>query len=295
MWPLPPPFRIASAAKHVGPYQISLTGRGFDSHHLHLRYILLGLGLWLILAGMAYSLPLDAEAPLMEPTFPKVPLGTDPLGRHIFTRLLRGWVMSMAVAGLATLVGLTIGTASGLLSGYYGGYADKLFATLTQVLWVVPSLLWAAVLSFAFGKSLLTVILAIGLSSWIELARLVRVETKRLLVAPFVEAARALGYTDSRVIIQHILPSLGSLLRVQAFLLFATAILIEAGLGFVGLSVPLPHVSLGMLLYESLDWLSLPQGQVQALSAGSLLSGSIFVVYLLSQTPISNDLVARRR
>lgn len=244
---------------------------------------------------LAYYLPLDAEKPLLAPAWPNAPLGTDPLGRHIFTRLLRGWVMSIAVASLATLVGLTIGAALGLISGYYGGYADQLLTTFMQVLWVVPSLLWAAVLSYALGKGLLTVVLAIGFSSWVELARLVRIETKRLLAAPFIEAAKAMGYTHPKIIVSHILPALTPLLRVQGLLLFATAILIEAGLGFVGLSVPLPHVSLGQLLYESLDWLSLPQGQLQTLSAGLLLSGSIFVVYLLSQMSLSDELTPRRQ
>jgi len=152
-----------------------------------------------------------------------------------------------------------------------------------QVLWVVPSLLWAAVLSYVLGKGVGSVILGVGLSSWVETGRLIRVEVRRLRRAAFIEAALATGYPDGRILIRHVVPVLGTLLQVQGLSLFATAVLIEAGLGFVGLSVGPPHVSLGVLLYEGMGWLSLPQGQIQVVGSALIITGMVFVLYLLSQ------------
>jgi len=205
------------------------------------------------------------------------------MGRDILVRLLRGLWWSVGLGFGSMMVGLSVGGLVGLLTGYYGGWVDRVGRVVMQGLWVVPSLLWAAVLAYVLGRGVGAVILAVGLSSWVETGRLVRVEVQRLRKAAFVEAAVALGYSDKRILGWHILPVLGPVLTVQALSLFATAVLIEAGLGFVGLSVGPPHVSLGTLLYEGLGWLSLPQGQVQVLGSTLLLSGMVFALYLLSQ------------
>jgi peptide/nickel transport system permease protein len=248
-----------------------------------LRWWGLALLVWGIWGGVGYWLPVDAPILLAEPgTWPYF-LGTDALGRDILVRLLRGSYLSTGVALGATAVGLGVGVTVGLLAGYYGGRVDRVARLAMQVLWVVPSLLWAAVLAFVLGRGLMAVILAVGLSSWVETGRLIRVETQRLRQQPFVEAALALGYPPSRVLWRHLIPLLGPTIRVQGLALFATAILIEAGLGFVGLSVTTPHVSLGTLLYEGIGWLRLPQGQLQALVSAFSLVGVVFVVYLSSQ------------
>ncbi len=160
---------------------------------------------------------------------------------------------------------------------------DKVGRVLMQVLWVVPSLLWAAVLAYVMGKGAVSVILGVGLSSWVETGRLIRVEVRRLRHAAFVEAAVVMGYPEGRILVRHVLPVLGTVLRVQGLSVFATAVLIEAGLGFVGLSVGPPHVSLGVLLYEGMGWLSLPQGQIQGIGSALMIAGMVFVLYLLSQ------------
>ena len=231
----------------------------------------------------AYVLPMDAPVVLSDVgRWPHL-LGTDALGRDILVRLLRGAWWSVGLGFGSMLVGLGIGVLVGLLTGYYGAWVDRVGRVVMQVLWVVPSLLWAAVLAYVLGKGVGSVILAVGLSSWVETGRLVRVEVQRLRRAAFVEAAVALGYSEDRILRRHILPVLRPVLEVQGLSLFATAVLIEAGLGFVGLSVGPPHVSLGVLLYEGVGWLSLPQGQVQVLGSALLLSGMVFVLYLLSQ------------
>ncbi len=210
-------------------------------------------------------------------------LGTDPLGRDILVRLLRGlwWSVSLGLGGMG--VGLSLGVGLGLITGYYGGWVDRVGRMLMQVFWVVPSLLWAAVLAYILGKGVGAVILSVGLSSWVETGRLIRVEVQRLRKAAFIEAAVGMGYSDRRILVRHLLPVLSPIIQVQGLSLYATAVLIEAGLGFVGLSVGPPHVSLGGLLYEGLGWLSLPQGQLQIVGSAFLIVGMIFVVYLLSQ------------
>lgn len=232
---------------------------------------------------MAYSLPVNAAVVLGEAGHWPHLLGTDPLGRDILVRLLRGtwWSLSLGMGGM--LVGLIIGVGVGLITGYYEGWVDGVGRVVMQVLWVVPSLLWAAVLAYVLGKGVGSVILSVGLSSWVETGRLIRVEVRRLRRAAFVEAAVAMGYPDGRILIRHVVPVLGAILQVQGLSLFATAILIEAGLGFVGLSVGPPHVSLGVLLYEGMGWLSLPQGQIQVVSSALMIAGMVFVLYLLSQ------------
>ncbi len=276
-------LRERTGTKLVGLCLGALAGRGFESHHLHLRLWLIALGGWVIGGVIVYALPVDALAALTEVvSWPHI-LGTDPLGRDILVRLLRGfwWSVTLGVGGMA--VGLLMGVGVGLVTGYYGGWVDRVGRVVMQVLWVVPSLLWAAVLAYVLGKGVWSVILAVGLSSWVETGRLIRVEVRRLRQAPFVEAAVVMGFPARRILVRHLVPVLGSVIQVQGLSLFATAVLIEAGLGFVGLSVGPPHVSLGVLLYEGMGWLSLPQGQIQVLGSALLIVGMVFVLYLLSQ------------
>ena len=260
-----------------------MTGRGFESHHLHLPWWLIALVVWGIGGVIVYALPVDADVVLGEVGHWPHLLGTDPLGRDVLVRLLRGiwWSISLGMGGM--LVGLIMGVGVGLVTGYYGGWVDKVGRVLMQVLWVVPSLLWAAVLAYVLGKGAVSVILGVGLSSWVETGRLIRVEVRRLRHAAFVEAAVVMGYPDGRIMVRHVLPALGTVLQVQGLSVFATAVLIEAGLGFVGLSVGPPHVSLGVLLYEGMGWLSLPQGRIQGIGSALMIAGMVFVLYLLSQ------------
>ncbi|MCS7297007.1 MAG: ABC transporter permease subunit [Bacteroidia bacterium] len=170
----------------------------------------------------------------------------------------------------------------GLLMGSQPGWVDRGLQIILQSIWVVPAILWASILAFIGGRNLLTILLAIGLSMWTETARLIRVEVRRLWGEPFVEAAKALGLPYLRIVLRHIIPVLTPLIRIQFLQAFATAILIEAGLGFVGLSLGPPATSLGILLFEAVGWLVLPQGQFQGIAAGLLLGGTVFAVYSLT-------------
>lgn len=247
---------------------------------MSLRWLLIA-GSILVCMGLAWYLPEDQGCRFCAPTLKGPWLGTDALGRDIAVRLLRGWGFTLSVATASALVAVSLGALVGLLAGSRGGLVEEALLLLVQALWVVPALLWAAVLAFVLGKNLLTLALAIGLSTWTETARLVRVETQRLWRLPFVEAAVALGLPYRHLLWRHIFPNLRPLLSVQLLQTFATAALIEAGLSFVGLGLS-GYVSLGTLLAEALQALTLPQGQLQGLLAGSLLVGTVFAVYSLT-------------
>lgn len=229
----------------------------------------------------AYFFPVTQECFLCPPT-KEAWLGTDPLGRDIAVRLLRAWSLTTGIALGAAMLSTGLGTIVGLVAGSQRGILDSLLLIGVQTLWVVPALLWAALLAFVGGKNWLTLITAIGLSTWVETARLIRIETQKLWRFAFVEAGRALGLPHKRLLRRHVLPNLWPIVRTQFLQVFATATLIEAGLSFVGLGPTGENVSLGTLLFESIQWLTLPQGLVQGLLAGTLLSGTVFAVYSLT-------------
>ncbi|MCS7188491.1 MAG: ABC transporter permease [Bacteroidia bacterium] len=237
-----------------------------------------GIGIALILIGVSYFFPINTSCILCAPSWEGSWMGTDAVGRDIALRLLRGWGVSMGVAQLAAFVSLCVGTVIGLIAGSGSERVDTLITVLLQAIWVVPVLLWSAMLAFIVGNSLLKVILAIGLSTWVETARLVRIEVRRLWRLAFVEASKVMGYPKSYILWREILPNLTPLLRTQFLQVFATAVLIEAGLGFVGIGIK--EASLGVMLFEATQWITLPQGQIQGIAAAFLLTGTVFALYL---------------
>ncbi|MCX7607507.1 MAG: ABC transporter permease [Bacteroidia bacterium] len=239
-------------------------------------------GLCILLIGIAYFLPVQKNCILCAPSWKGSWLGTDPLGRDVGIRLLRAWGITLFISGGSSLVGVALGVILGTLAGSRAGWIDEFISFVAQAFWVVPTLLWAVVLAFLSGKTLLTLVGAIGLSIWTDTARLTRVEVRRLWRAPFVEAGQALGLDYFRLLWRHVLPNLRPVMHAQLLQTFATAALIEAGLGFVGLGPSAPHIGLGGLLFEAIQWLTLPQGQLQAFLAGGLLSGTVFAVYSLT-------------
>ncbi|MCS6789848.1 MAG: ABC transporter permease [Bacteroidia bacterium] len=245
-----------------------------------MRFVLIGL--WVLALGVGYGLSMDSPCLLCVPDWKGHWLGTDPLGRDIAVRLLRGWSASIAVGAIAALLSLLLGTFMGLALLRAVPWLETSLQAVIQAIWVVPSLLWASLLSFVGGKNIWTLLLAIGLSTWTETARMVRVAAQRLYAMPFAEAARALGLSSGRIFWKHLLPNLSPILRVQFFQIYATAVAMEAGLGFVGLAPGAPYVSLGGTLFEGLQWITLPQGALQALLAAALLTGTLFALYLYS-------------
>lgn len=203
---------------------------------------------------------------IREPPGPTHPLGTDQLGRDALSRLLHGGRLSLGIGLLATLVSVVIGTALGSVSGYYGGIADGLLMRLTDLALAVPRLLVLLFAGAVLGAGPGLIVLLLGLTGWMHVARLVRSSFLALRAQAFVEAARALGAGDARVITRHILPNAAGPITVAATLGVPSAILTESTLSYLGFGVQPPTATWGNLLQNAqgemfgAPWLAISPG-----------------------------------
>lgn len=181
--------------------------------------------------------------------------GTDAHGRDIFKRIIHGLWITMSIGFLSTLLGGVIGVVIGIISGYYGGALDALIMRIMDVLLAFPGILLALALVSVFGASKENVIYAIAISAVPTFARIVRGSTLATRNLEYIDAMRALGASDIRIIFLHILPNVSSPIIVQGSLFMATAILSASGLSFLGMGVRPPSPELGAMLSDGRDYI----------------------------------------
>lgn len=184
-------------------------------------------------------------------------LGTDKYGRDLLSQLMIGTRVSLSVGFIAIFIALVIGITLGSLAGYYGGRLDNIIMWIINVIWSMPTVLLVIAITFALGKGFWQVFVAVGLTMWVDIARMVRGQVMSLKEKEFVLAGKALGFSDARLIVKHILPNVVSAVTVIIASNFATAILQEAGLSFLGIGVQPPMPSWGSMIKENYGYIIL--------------------------------------
>ena len=200
------------------------------------------------------SVSLFDQSPIQKKVFY---LGTDKFGRDVLSRIIIGARISFSIGFIAVFISLVVGIILGSLSGYYSGFIDQIIMWLINVTWSIPTLLLVIAITLALGKGFWQVFIAVGLTMWVEVARVVRGQVKSIKQREYVTAARVLGFSDYRIITRHILPNITSPLIIISAANFAASILIESGLSFLGLGAQPPMSSWGSMIKDHYNYIIL--------------------------------------
>ncbi|RIA08704.1 peptide/nickel transport system permease protein [Flavobacteriaceae bacterium MAR_2010_72] len=239
------------------------------------------------LEGLTKEIPLEAfpnqevENYIKERTFI---FGTDKYGRDYLSRIIIGSRISFFIGFIAVFISLVIGITMGSLSGYYGGKVDAAVMWLINVTWSIPTLLLVIAITLALGKGFWQVFIAVGLTMWVEVARVVRGQIISAKEMQYVTAARALGFTDFRIITRHILPNIMAPIIVISAANFAAAILIESGLSFLGIGAQPPMASWGAMIKDHYSYIILGKPYL------ALIPGLCIMILVMSFMLIGNAL-----
>lgn len=242
--------RLIGAWRRLARNKLALVGS-----LVALLYVLIGL------IGPFFA-PYDyAEQDLLAASQPPLSdghlLGTDQLGRDMLSRLVVGIRISLLVGFGVTLISLVVGTLAGAVAAYYRGWVDTVISGVVELTWGFPLILIAVILAGAMGPGLPATVLAVGLINWAGFARIVRGEVLHLREAEYVQAARALGVGDRRILARHVLPNVLAPALVMASYYVALAIIVEAGLSFIGMGAQPPLPSLGVMIAEGRNYMLL--------------------------------------
>ena len=211
-------------------------------------------------------------------------LGTDNMGRDVLSRVVKGIHISIFVGLMAMIISVITGTLIGLVAGYFGGWLDHVLMMLINSIWSIPTLLLVFAMVLVLGKGVENIFIAVGLTMWVEVARLVRSLVKKVKEENYIEAAKALSFKHVRILKRHVLPNIVALLLVMATANFATAILVEAGLSYLGFGVQPPQPSLGIILSENYGY------ALSGYYAMSITPAIIIILLVLSMNLIGNAL-----